>query len=101
MINQFIPIIHNRKLIQKNKLAIITSFFNPYNDISLKYNYLLFSHNIKKYATLFPIELSFDGNFFIEDNNAIRINGDKDNILWQKDEQCVENLKEVKDILEK
>lgn len=67
------------------KLAVITSFFNPMNYTNLKYNYLKFSEKIKQKADLFPIELSFDGNFYIEDDNVIRINGDEKNILWQKE----------------
>lgn len=67
------------------KLAVITSFFNPMNYTNLKYNYLKFSEKVKEKADLFPIELSFDGNFFIEDDNVIRVSGDEKNILWQKE----------------
>lgn len=69
----------------KPKLAVLTTFFNPKNYINLRYNYLKFSEKIKQKADLFPIELSFNGDFFIEDENVIRINGSKDNILWQKE----------------
>lgn len=69
----------------KPKLAVITTFYNPNDYINLKYNYLKFSEKIKEKADLFPIELSFDGNFFIEDENVIRIKGKKENILWQKE----------------
>lgn len=69
----------------KPKLAVITTFFNPCNYINLKHNYLKFSKKIKDKCDLFTIELSFDGNFFINDENVIHINGDKDNILWQKE----------------
>jgi hypothetical protein len=68
-----------------NKLAIITSLFNPCNYININKNYLKFSLNIKKYADLFPVELSFNNDFFIEDNNVIRINGCPNNTLWQKE----------------
>jgi GR25 family glycosyltransferase involved in LPS biosynthesis len=67
------------------KLAVITTFYNPQNYINIRYNYLKFSEKIKEKADLFPIELSFDGNFFIEDDNVIQIKGDKKNILWQKE----------------
>lgn len=67
------------------KLAVITSFFNPMNYTNLKYNYLKFSEKVKQKADLFPIELSFNGDFFIEDDNVIRIDGDDKNILWQKE----------------
>ena len=68
-----------------SKLAVITTFFNPHNFINLRYNYLKFSEKIKEKADLFPIELSFDGNFFIEDENVIQIKGTEENILWQKE----------------
>ena len=69
----------------KPKLAVLTTFFNPKNYINLRYNYLKFSEKIKEKADLFPIELSFNGEFFIEDENVIRIEGSQDNILWQKE----------------
>lgn len=79
----------------KPKLAVITSFFNPNNYINIKYNYLKFSEKIKEKADLFPIELSFNNEFFIEDSNVIRINGNENNILWQKEKLlniALENL---------
>jgi GR25 family glycosyltransferase involved in LPS biosynthesis len=82
--NKFIPIISPRKKVE-NKLAILTTFFNPCNYINLKYNYLKFSKHIRSHGDLFPIELSFSNNFFIEDKNLIRISGDQSNILWQKE----------------
>lgn len=69
----------------KPKLAVITSFFNPMNYTNIKYNYLKFSEKIKEKADLFPIELSFDGEFFIDDENVTRINGNENNVLWQKE----------------
>jgi len=69
----------------KPKLAVITTFFNPMNYVNLRSNYLRFANEIKKKADLFPIELSFDDKFFIEDENVIQIKGTADNILWQKE----------------
>lgn len=77
--------ISSRNIIKPNKLAIITSFFNPYNHISLKYNYMVFENNMKAHGDLFPIELSLTNNFFIEHNNVIRIKGKHNNILFQKE----------------
>lgn len=71
--------------INKPRLAVITTFFNPCNYVNLRSNYLKFSKEIKKHADLFPIELSFDGNFFIKDKNVIQIKGDNSNTLWQKE----------------
>ena len=68
-----------------NKLAVITSFFNPCNYTITKFNYYKFSEHIKNFADLYSIELSFDNNFFIKDKNCIQINGGKENILWQKE----------------
>jgi GR25 family glycosyltransferase involved in LPS biosynthesis len=67
------------------KLAVITTFYNPKKYVNIRYNYLKFSEKIKEKADLFPIELSFDGDFFIDDENVIQIKGDKKNILWQKE----------------
>jgi len=69
----------------KPKLAVLTTFFNPKNYINLRYNYLKFSEKIKEKADLFPIELSFNDDFFIEDENVIKIKGTEENILWQKE----------------
>ncbi len=85
--------IRNRKIIIEDyrdekiepKLAVITTFFNPNNYINIQSNYLTFSKKIKEKCDLFTIELSFDDNFFINDENVIRIKGDKKNILWQKE----------------
>lgn len=68
-----------------NKLAILTSFYNPCNYTSIKYNAITFLRHIKKYADIFIAELSFDKKFFIEHSNCIRVNGDESNILWQKE----------------
>ena len=68
-----------------SKLAVIAAFFNPSNYVSTRYNYLKFSQSIKKCCDLFPIELSFNGDFFIDDANSVRLLGDDSNILWQKE----------------
>lgn len=81
--NIFVPNISKRKPL--NKLAIVTSFFNPCEYENIVDNYRKFSNNIKKYADLFPIELSFNENFVIDDENVIRIKGTKQNTLWQKE----------------
>lgn len=67
------------------KLAVITTFFNPMNYVNLRYNYLEFSKRIKEKADLFPIELSYTDEFFIEDENVIQLKGSDKNILWQKE----------------
>lgn len=77
--------ISKRNNTQTPKLAILTTYFNPKNYINLKNNYLEFYKGIKNKSDLFTIELSFDGNFFIENENTIRIKGNSDNILWQKE----------------
>jgi GR25 family glycosyltransferase involved in LPS biosynthesis len=85
--------IRNRQVLVKSfrddkivpKLAVITTFFNPNNYVNLKYNYLTFSKKIKEKCDLFTIELSYDNNFFIEDENVVRIKGNETNILWQKE----------------
>lgn len=80
----FDPVVSSRAKVN-NKLAIITSFFNPCNYTTTKYNYCKFSENIKYFADLYSVELSFDDNFFIKDKNCIHIHGGKENILWQKE----------------
>ena len=73
----------NRSKDIKPKLAVLTTFFNPMNYINIKYNYKKFSEKLN--CDLFTIELSFDGNFYLEGENIIRIKGEKENILWQKE----------------
>lgn len=82
--NILVTNISSRKHIN-NKLAIITSFFNPCSYSNINKNYLQFASHIKNIADLFPIELSFDNHFVIEDSNAIHIDGNQNNILWQKE----------------
>lgn len=67
------------------KLAVLTVFFNPKNYVNLKKNYIEFSKHIKQSADLFTIELSFNGEFFVEGDNVVRIAGNESNILWQKE----------------
>lgn len=81
----------------KPKLAVITSFFNPKNYVNLRANYIKFSTEVEKHANLFPIELSFNNEFFIQSKNVIRIKGDETNVLWQKERLlsiALENLPE-------
>lgn len=79
------PNISPRRLLKPNRLAIITSFYNPCNYTNLKYNYSVFAKHIRQFGDLFPIELSFDGSFFIEDPNVIQVTGSSHNCLWQKE----------------
>ena len=69
----------------KNKLAVITSFFNPCDYKRTRKNFIKFFKNISDYADLFPIELSFNNDFFIDNKNCIQIKGNERNILWQKE----------------
>ena len=57
----------------KPKLAVITSFFNPKNYVNLRANYIKFSNEIEKHADLFPIELSFNDEFFIQSDKNCRL----------------------------
>lgn len=82
--NDFIPKINPRNKIQE-KLAILTTYFNPCNYINIKYNYIKFSEYITKFADLFTIELSFDNSFITDSRFSIHIEGEKSNILWQKE----------------
>ena len=78
-----------------NKLAVITPYFNPCGYKSKEKNYTKFASNVNQFADLFPVELSLDGNFFIEHKNAIRIEGNDRNILWQKEALLNIGLKEL------
>lgn len=77
------------------KLAVITSFYNPCNYINLQYNYDKFVKHIESYANLFSIELSFDGNFYTKNKNALHIKGNENNILWQKERLLNILLKQI------
>lgn len=68
-----------------NKLAVVTSFFNPCNYTNIYNNYLIFASNIQTNADLFTIELSFNNRFAINSENTIHINGTSKNICWQKE----------------
>lgn len=77
------------------KVAVITSYFNPLNYTNSFNNYIKFAHNIKKYADLFTVELSFGKSFQVKEDNTIQIRGCKNNILWQKEALlniAIENL---------
>ena len=63
-------------------LAAITCFFNPAGYENIKKNYFTFRNNLKG-VKLFTIELSFNGEFVIDD--AIHVHGNEKNILWQKE----------------
>lgn len=83
--SRFISNVSIREHKEIRKIAVITSFFNPCNYINLQHNYITFSNHIKQHAELFPIELSFNNNFFIRDENLIKISGSRNNICWQKE----------------
>lgn len=68
-----------------NKLAVLTSFFNPCNYTNPYSNYLQFASSIKKYASLFTIELSFNNNFIIKDEHVLQIKANNNNVCWQKE----------------
>jgi hypothetical protein len=78
-----------RKKIQKSdKLAVITSFFNPANYENNKSNYNRFKTFIADAGVdLFTAELVFDNQeFFTEENEYnLHIRGGVDNIMWQKE----------------
>lgn len=72
----------------KNKLAVITSFFNPANYTNIKNNYTKFKKFIlDSGADLFTAELVFDDNdFFTEESEFnLHIRGNSNNIMWQKE----------------
>lgn len=62
-------------------MEVICCHFNPMKYQKPLENYLIFRHDLK--SPLTTIELSFDGNFDIED--AIHIHGNPQNIMWQKE----------------
>lgn len=63
-------------------LALITSFFNPTDSTRLKSNYTEFRKHLKQPIT--TVELTFgDQSFFIKD--SIKIRGNNNNIMWQKE----------------
>ncbi len=77
-----------RKQKQKDKLAVITSFFNPSNYENIKSNYLQFQKFMDDSGVdLFTAELAFDDQeFFTEESEYnLHIRGGKNNIMWQKE----------------
>lgn len=81
-------VISPRKKSKEHKLAVITSFFNPANYNNIKHNYTTFKEHIKNSGVdLFTIELAFNNQeFFTEESPYnIRIRGDENNIMWQKE----------------
>jgi len=77
-----------REQYNNDKLAVITSFFNPANYSNIKSNYIEFKDFINKSGVdLFTIELVFDDQeFFTEESEFnIHIRGDSKNIMWQKE----------------
>lgn len=79
--------ISEREYDGEDKLCVITTYFNSSNYENLRKNYLTFKDNINKCGVdLFTIELSFDDNFFIDESDKnIRIIGDENTIMWQKE----------------
>jgi hypothetical protein len=63
-------------------LAAITCYFNPIEHENILRNYWMFREDLKG-VDLFTIELSFNGNFEIED--AIHVEGEPQHIMWQKE----------------
>ena len=77
-----------RKTKGKDKLAVLTSFFNPANYSNIKHNYEQFRSFMKDSGVdLFTAELVFDDqDFFTEESkNNIHIRGSKENVMWQKE----------------
>lgn len=63
-------------------LAVVTAYFNPCNYSSHRSKYGRFRRHLAP-VDLFTAELSFDGNFVIED--SIRFSGTASNVMWQKE----------------
>jgi GR25 family glycosyltransferase involved in LPS biosynthesis len=84
--NFFKPTVNKRQIkSSSSRLGIITTYFNPCGYKALKNNYNRFYNHIKHFGDVFPVELSLDGDFFIQHQNAIRIQGNDRNIMWQKE----------------
>jgi hypothetical protein len=82
----FIP--SPRKTKNTNKLAVLTSFFNPANYNNIKNNYTQFKSFMKESGVdLFTAELVFgDREFFTEESDYnVHIRGGNNNIMWQKE----------------
>ncbi len=79
-------------------LAAITCFFNPIEYENLLRNYWMFREDLKD-VDLFTIELSFNGDFTIED--AIHIDGAPEHIMWQKERLLNHLAKQLPDKYDK
>ena len=80
--------IHRRSSNQSDKLAVVTSFFNPANYDNIKLNYQKFKSGIQEAGVdLFTVELVFGGHdFFTEESEFnLHIRGGDNNIMWQKE----------------
>ncbi|HCS55012.1 MAG TPA: hypothetical protein DIW81_26070, partial [Planctomycetaceae bacterium] len=62
-------------------LGLLTCYFNPCRYQNIRDNYFRFRKGLNQPIT--TVELSFDDHFEIED--AIRIRGQAENLLWQKE----------------
>ena len=85
---QYHPFTQSNRITKKeNKLAIITSFFNPAGYSNLTNNYNKFKDAITDNGgDLFTIELSFNGEYVTEKSKwNIHISGNDENIMWQKE----------------
>lgn len=76
--------------LETGEMAILAVYFNPLNNINMKYNFNRFLESFDYKKDLYVIELSFDGDFFVEHENVYKIRGDEKNILWQK--ECLLNI---------
>jgi hypothetical protein len=83
----------------------ITSFFNPAAYSNKYQNYKKFRASSKKQGLkLITVELSFNGNFEIKNEDAeilIQIQGEDENILWQKEALMNIALKNLPDSCDK
>jgi len=65
-------------------MAIITTHYNPCNYNLPRRNYWRWRHHLRDLEKqLVTVEISFDGHFMIHD--AIKIEAEEKNILWQKE----------------
>lgn len=65
------------------RLAVITCHFNPCGYRRPIANYWRFRENLPSDLPLYTVELSFTGDFEIDD--SIKIHGGPENVLWQKE----------------
>lgn len=92
VINSFSKSNLSNKVLFKDKSGSIwgiTVFFNPGNFKNKIENYHRFSKSVKNQGlNLLAIELTFGGKFELSEGDAdllVKIKGDKENILWQKE----------------